>query len=295
MAVAPQRLPWVGIAGKVKRMTDPMSVAELPAESDLLTIDRASVMQGDRLVLDALSMRIADGQHTAILGPNGSGKSTLVKLIARQVYPLARSNGANSVRIFGRTRWSVVELRSLLGIISPAVQLDYTSDTPVEVFDAVVSGFFAARGVSFHHRVTDAMHRRAGEALEQVGASNLVGRPMATLSTGEARRVLIARALVHRPRALLLDEPCAGLDMASRRHFLETLRELARAGTTLLLVTHHVEEIIPEIEQVVLLREGQVFKQGNKAATLTEATLSQTFGMPVKVTQYGDYYAAALH
>jgi iron complex transport system ATP-binding protein len=268
------------IAGKVRLMMDATSLAEPVTEKDLLTIDHASVMQGDRLVLDALSVRIADGQHTAILGPNGSGKSTLVKLIARQVYPLARSSGANSVSIFGRTRWSVMELRSLLGIVSPAVQLDYTSDTPVEVFDAVVSGFFAARGISFNHHVTDLMRERAVDALEQAGASPLIGRAMATLSTGEARRVLIARALVHRPRALLLDEPCAGLDMASRRQFLETLRELARSGTTLLLVTHHVEEIIPEIEQVVLLRDG---------------SLSETFGMPVQVTQHGDYYAAALH
>lgn len=218
-----------------------------------------------------------------------------MKLIARQVYPLAQSNGANSVSIFGRTRWSVLELRSLLGIVSPAVQLDYTSDTPVEVFDAVVSGFFAARGISFHHHVTEIMRQRASEALDRVRASGLVGRAMATLSTGEARRVLIARALVHRPRALLLDEPCAGLDMASRRQFLETLRELARSGTTLLLVTHHVEEIIPEIDQVVLLRDGRVFMQGNKAGTLTDNTLSETFGMPVRVTQHGDYFAAALH
>ena len=276
-------------------MTDPLCAAPLPIENDLLTIDHASVMQGDRLVLDALSLRIADGQHTAILGPNGSGKSTLVKLIARQVYPLARASGDKSVSIFGRTRWSVLELRSRLGIVSPAVQLDYTSDTPVEVFDAVVSSFFAARGVSFNHHVTDAMRHQASEALAQVNASNLIGRPMASLSTGEARRVLIARALVHRPRALLLDEPCAGLDMASRRHFLETLRALARGGTTLLLVTHHVEEIIPEIEQVVLLRDGQVFRQGPKALMLGDDALSQTFGMPVQVTRHGEYYAAALH
>lgn len=276
-------------------MTDSVCASSLTLQDDLLTIDRASVMQGDRLVLDALSLRIADGQHTAILGPNGSGKSTLVKLIARQVYPLAREHGANSVSIFGRTRWSVLELRSLLGIVSPAVQLDYTSDTPVEVFDAVVSGFFAARGLSFNHHATDVMRHRASEALEQVAASDLIGRSMASLSTGEARRVLIARALVHRPRALLLDEPCAGLDMASRRQFLETLRELARGGTTLLLVTHHVEEIIPEIEQVVLLRSGQVFRQGGKAEMLSDETLSQTFGMPVQVTQHGDYYGAALH
>ena len=263
-------------------------------EDELLTIDRASLMQGDRLVLDQLTLRLADGQHTAILGPNGSGKSTLVKLIARHLYPLAQRDGSGTVRIFGRDRWNVSELRSLLGIVSPAVQLDYTSDTPVEVFDAVVSGFFAARGTSFNHQITDDMRERATEALTQVGATSLVGRNMVSLSTGEARRVLIARALVHRPRALLLDEPCAGLDMASRRHFLESLRALARSGTTLLLVTHHVEEILPEIDNVVLLRDGQVFKQGDKSSTLTDGALSETFGMPVRVTTHGNYYAAAL-
>jgi len=263
-------------------------------EDELLTIDRASVMQGDRLVLDQLTLRLADGQHTAILGPNGSGKSTLVKLIARHLYPLAQRDGSGTVRIFGRDRWNVAELRSLLGIVSPAVQLDYTSDTPVEVFDAVVSGFFAARGTSFNHQITDDMRERATEALTQVGATSLVGRNMVSLSTGEARRVLIARALVHRPRALLLDEPCAGLDMASRRHFLESLRALARSGTTLLLVTHHVEEILPEIDNVVLLRDGRVFKQGDKSSTLTDGALSETFGMPVRVTTHGNYYAAAL-
>jgi iron complex transport system ATP-binding protein len=117
---------------------------------------------------------------------------------------------------------------------------------------------------------------------------------MATLSTGEARRVMIARALVHRPRALLLDEPCSGLDIASRRHFLESLRELARGGTTLLLVTHHVEEILPEIDNVLLLRDGRVLKQGCKADTLTDAALSETFGLPVQVSRHGDYYTAAL-
>lgn len=275
-------------------MHEPAAKDQLNSEDDLLTIDQASVMQGDRLVLDRLSLCIADGQHTAILGPNGSGKSTLVKLIARQLYPLAKRDGNGRVHIFGRDRWNVAELRSLLGIVSPAVQLDYTSDTPVEVFDAVVSGFFAARGISFNHQVTDDMRGSAHEALAQVGATPLIGRDMASLSTGEARRVLIARALVHRPRALLLDEPCAGLDMASRRHFLEGLRELARSGTTLLLVTHHVEEILPEIGQVVLLRDGRVFRQGSKVDTLTDATLSEAFAMPVRVSRHGDYYAATL-
>jgi iron complex transport system ATP-binding protein len=194
--------------------------------------------------------------------------------------------------VFGRDRWNVSALRQLLGIVSPALQLDYTSDAPLEVFDAVVSGFFSARGLGLDHQVSDSMREQAQQALEQIGAAHLIGRPMATLSTGEARRVLIARALVHQPRALLLDEPCAGLDMASRRHFLENLRQLARGGTTLMLVTHHVEEIVPEIAQVLLLREGRVLRQGSKADVLTGPALSEAFGMPVQVQQHGDYYAA---
>lgn len=258
----------------------------------LLDIREASVMRGERLILDQLSLQLSNGQHTAILGANGSGKSTLIRLIARQLYPLARNDGNPVIRVFGRDRWSVSELRSLIGIVSPALQGDYTSDPPLEVFDAVVSGFFAARGLGLDHAVTASMRERAHEALAQMEALPLIGREMASLSTGEARRVLIARALVHRPRALLLDEPCAGLDPASRRRFLESLRPLARQGTTLLMVTHHVEEILPEIDHVLLLREGRVGQQGRKADALTDEALTATFGMSMRVERRGDYYSA---
>jgi iron complex transport system ATP-binding protein len=260
----------------------------------LLDIAQASVMRGQQLILDRLNLRLAVGQHTAVLGPNGSGKSTLIRLIARQIYPLARRDGVPAIRIFGRDRWDVSELRSLIGIVSPAVQLDYTSDTPLEVFDAVISGFFSARGLWVNHEATAWMRERAQDALEQVEASHLIGREMASLSTGEARRVLIARALVHRPRALLLDEPCAGLDPASRRRFLESLRHLAQQGTTLVLVTHHVEEVLPEIEHVVLLREGRVLQEGSKTDILTNAALTAAFGMPIRITQHGGYYNATV-
>ncbi len=260
----------------------------------LLEIDEATVSRDGHPALDRLSLRIAAGQHTAILGANGSGKSTLVQLVARQLYPLAPGDGRSPVRVFGRNRWNVAELRGLLGIVSPALQHEYTTDTPLEVFDAVVSGFFAARGLWLDHPVTDAMRQRAIAALAQLEAGHLAGRAMASLSTGEARRVLIARALVHRPRALLLDEPCAGLDLASRRRFLEVLRALARGGTTLLLVTHHIEEIVPEIRQVLLLKQGRVLRQGDKVATLTDAALGEAFDMPIRVTRHGDWYHAAV-
>jgi iron complex transport system ATP-binding protein len=260
----------------------------------LLEIDGASVMRGDRLILDRFNLRIDAGEHTAILGANGAGKSTLVRLITRELYPLARKDGTPSMRVFGRDRWHVSDLRGLLGIVSPSLQDDCTSDATLEVSEAVLSSFFAARRLGLDHRVTAAMRERADEAIVHAGATHLLGRRMANLSTGEARRVLIARALVHRPRALLLDEPCAGLDMASRRRFLENLRGLARSGTTLLLVTHHIEEVLPEIERVVLLRDGRVLRQGDKADVLTSEALGDAFGMPVRVQRNGDYYSAAV-
>jgi iron complex transport system ATP-binding protein len=259
----------------------------------LLDIDQVSVMQGSQLALDRLTLRVAVRQHTAILGPNGSGKSTLVKLITRQLYPSVR-DGGGTLRIFGRDRWNVEELRGLLGIVSPSIQRDYTGDPPLEVFDAVVSGFFATRGVGDCQQVIPMMRLRAHEALKKMGAAHLLGRTMASLSSGEVQRVLIARALVHRPRALLMDEPSAGLDVASRRQLMDTLRKVARQGTTLLLVTHHVDEILPEIEQLVLLSHGQVARQGSKAEILTDDVLSKAFGARVQVSRHGDYYAATL-
>ncbi len=260
----------------------------------LLELVHASVQREGRRILDDVSLRIGRGEHAVILGANGSGKSTLVKLITRQIYPLVLADRTPVLRILGRERWSVSELRSRLGIVSPAMQTDFTSETPLEVYDAVISGFFAARGLGLDHRVTPAMHHAANEALATAGASHLTGRLMAGLSTGEARRVLIARALVHRPQALLLDEPCAGLDLASRRDFLESLRRLARGGTTLLLVTHHIEEILPEIERVIMLRQGRLVADMDKHEALTSDRLAALFDLPVTVSRRGEWYWAAL-
>jgi iron complex transport system ATP-binding protein len=182
-------------------------------------------------------------------------------------------------------------LRSLIGIVSPAQQSDFTGNEPITAFDTVASGFFSARGL-WRHPLTDEMHVRSMEALERVGADHLVGRTMSTLSTGEARRVLIARALVHRPKALLLDEPCTGLDPVSRSAFLARLGDLARGGTTILMVTHHVEEILPEIETAVLLRTGRLLAKGPKESLLTSENLSLLFGAAVEVERQGSAYFA---
>jgi len=257
----------------------------------LIRIDEVSVVRGGVTLLDNVSLTIAPGQHTAILGRNGSGKSTLVKLISRDLYP---TGGGEGVRIFGQTLWDVFELRKRLGLVSPALHADLVREDGLEVLDAVLSGFFASRGVWRHHPVTEAMRVVSREALARIGGDDLIGRTMATLSTGEARRVLIARALVHRPEALLLDEPCAGLDPATRRLFLESLRAVAASGVTLVMVTHHVEEILPEIGTLVLLRDGRVLHRGDKDLLLTDAVLTDLFGLPTIVERRSGWFDARI-
>ena len=259
----------------------------------LLSINDASVVRGGTRLLDGLNLEIAHGEHTAILGPNGSGKSTLIKMITRQIYPLARPDGAPVVTIFGHARWDVFQLRTRLGIVSADLHQAFAGDTARRGREAVLSGFFASQGLAGHHTVTSEMRRQADDVLTLLHAAQLADKPLAQMSTGEARRILIARALAPNPEALILDEPTAGLDLVARRRFAETLRHVAQRGTTIILVTHHVEEILPEIGRVVLLQNGRVFRDGPKSEVLTSEALSTTFGAPIRV-RAGAYYAAEM-
>ena len=259
----------------------------------LLKIDQATVQRDGIRILDSVSLEILDGQHTAIVGPNGSGKSTLIKLIARQLYALAHADGRPIVSIFGRSTWDVFELRTLLGIVSPELHTAFTAAGGITGLDSVLSGYFSSQGMENYQAVTPEMKQEAADALEELGASRLAAKPMEVMSAGEARRVLIARALVHHPRALLLDEPTTGLDIAVRSKFLEILRGLAAQGRTLLLVTHHIDEIIPEIERVILMKEGAVYADGDKADVLTSSNLSAVFGIEIEVRHSARGYFAA--
>jgi iron complex transport system ATP-binding protein len=262
------------------------------ATEPLLELQNATVVLGGARILDRLTLRIAEGEHTAILGPNGAGKSTLIKLLTLQQYPLP-ANGTPPIRVMGRELWDVFALRSQMGIVSPDLHDRFVhgnANGTISGLDAVLSGFFASQGVFAHHHVTDAMRQAAADALARVGATRLATATLDTMSTGEARRVLIARALAHSPRALVLDEPTRGLDLVARHEFLERIRAIAQQGTTILLVTHHVDEIIPEIGRVILLRRGRLAADGAKEAVLTDAQLSRTFDASVAVEQAGGYY-----
>jgi len=264
----------------------------MPTSVPLLKINGATVVKNGTRILDDLHLEIAPGQHTAIFGPNGSGKSSLIKLITRRHYPLARPNGEPAITIFGQARWDVFALRSQLGIVSAEEHQGFVSGEMLTGREVVLSGFFASRGIAAHHQVTAEMEDRAEAALHLAQAAHLADKPMAQMSTGEARRVLIARALAPDPKALLLDEPTTGLDLSALRRFLETLSGIASAGKTIILVTHHVEEVLPEIRRTVLLRQGKVFQDGLTADVLTSAHLSALFGEPIEVRHHNGAYAA---
>lgn len=261
------------------------SLSSGPA-APLIQLDQAHVIRGQVRVLHGLSLAIAQGQHTALLGPNGCGKSSFIKLITRELYPLVRGDGLPAVQVLGQSRWQVDRLRSQLGIVSGDLEDALADQHGLDALAAVVSGFFASHVIPGHKQVSDDMRDQALAALAQVGAQALAERPYAQLSAGQRRRVLIARALVNKPQALLLDEPSSGLDVVARQHLLDALSQLARQGITLLLVTHHIEEVIPEIERVLLMRDGRILADGPRQTVLQDGPLSAAFDAPLHIHQH---------
>src|SRR5216683_2707347 len=235
-------------------------MAQNPCHPPLLALHHVTVMRGEFTALQDITLRVEAGEHVCILGPNGCGKSTLIKTITRECYPVA--NEGSSISIFDRERWNVFELRSLLGIVSPDLLASCTSDA-------------TGRDV----------------ALAGLGIAHLAGRPVAQMSSGEAKRTLIARALVHEPQTLLFDEPGDALDIGAQIQLRDTMRVLAKGGVGILLVTHHVSEIIPEIERVVLLREGRIVAEGPKKEVLTSKKLSALFGANIQIARRDGYYS----
>jgi iron complex transport system ATP-binding protein len=252
----------------------------------LIELARVSVMRGDKIVLHDVNLRIEAGEHVAILGPNGCGKSTLIKTIARECYPLAREG--SRMALFGKERWNIFDLRPLLGLVSNDLMTLCTRE--ITGREAVVSGFFGSIGVQPYQHITPEIERKAAAILALLDIAHLAERPVDEMSSGEARRVLLARALVHDPRALVLDEPSNSLDVCAQHELREILRKLARAGIGIILVTHHLADIIPEIERVILMRAGRIVADGRKPEMLTAAALADLFGLPVDLARRDGYY-----
>jgi iron complex transport system ATP-binding protein len=258
-------------------------VEKNPEASEFLELRRVNVARGDRVVLHDVNLNIRAGEHVAIMGPNGCGKSTLILTMTCQIYPMVQPG--MHVRIFGRERWDLMELRKHFGIVAAGLAGELPGErTAVTTgLDAVIAGFFSASTLWPNLHVTSEMRERATEALERMDATHLAEQLVGTMSAGERRRIMIARALVHRPRQLLLDEPSNALDLAAQRELREALRRLAREGTGLVMVTHHLGDILPEIERIILMRSGRILEDGPRHKLLTEEKLSALFNTPVRI------------
>ena len=262
-----------------------------PAHTEqFLRMTNVNVALGDRVVLHDINLNIQTGEHVAILGPNGCGKSTLIRTMNCEVYPLVLPG--MEVQIFGRPRWDLTQLRKLFGVVSEvpsmtsvAAGLDSAGSTIGRTvgLNAVIAGFFAAATLWPNLIVTDEMRLRAAEALERIHASHLAQQKVGEMSAGEKRRILIARALVHRPSQLLLDEPSNALDLAAQRNLRESMRSLIQQGTGLILVTHHLGDIPPEIKRVILMSNGRIVIDGPRDQLLTEPILSKLFNAEVRI------------
>ena len=246
-----------------------------------LQLRNAVVRRAGRAILTVDAFELACGENIALLGPNGSGKSTFVKLVTREMLPLHRDEPP--VLFKGRDRATLAEVKRSLGVVSSTMQEQMTVHLPV--VDIVAGGLFGALGIPQAVAAPDAdgARDRALATMGLLGVADLAARDAMTLSTGQARRALIARALVHDPEALVFDEPCTGLDPEGMFYVRRSMRALAQAGKSIVLVTHYPEDVIPEIVRLVLVKDGAVFADGPKERLLSDDTMSALFGVPLRV------------
>lgn len=259
----------------------------------LIDLDHVHVARGSNIVLHDISLRIERGEHVVILGPNGCGKSTLLKTMTCELYPIVRPD--TRVRILGRERWDLTELKRRMGVVSAELPGKPTLHTTG--FEAILTGFFSSSTLWPNLTVTDAMRQRAAEILEMVGAQSLRDKPVGQMSAGQQRRIMIGRALAGASLAgevqmLLLDEPSNALDLAAQHDLREMLRVLAQRGVAILLITHHIADILPEIDRIIMMRDGRITADGAKSELLTEAGLGELFGRPITLTERDGYWNA---
>jgi iron complex transport system ATP-binding protein len=274
-----------------------MMITPLTARSDndsmtdpLIDIHNATIWRGTTRVFHKLSLCIEQHERVAILGPNGSGKTTLLKTINRELYPVVAAN--SWVRILGRDNWNVWELRKHIGIVSHDLQSRYAPATTA--LEVVVSGFHSSIGIhgTLASLITGTEVMRARETLEMLGIGALSDTPLRSMSTGQQRRCLLGRALVHGPDTLILDEPTSGLDFSASFDYLERIRRLAAAGCNIVIVTHHLNDIPPEVGRVIVLKEGSVVADSDKASVLTSRLLSDVYETNISVHSVDGYYLA---
>jgi iron complex transport system ATP-binding protein len=256
---------------------------------DILKVTGLCIVRGRTKILRDVDWRVRKGEHWVILGPNGCGKTSLLKAITGYLSP---SSGELSLlgRNFGEADWR--DLRLEIGLVTSALQASIPPAEPA--LETVVSGKYAQ--LDLWARPTRADTAEARRLLRFIGASHLAQREWAHLSQGERQRILIARSLMAKPRLLILDEPCAGLDPVAREEFLRFVESVARRreGPALVLVTHHAEEIMPAFTHALLLREGRVYASGPRRRVVTTRGLSGAFGARISLRKVRGRYLTTI-
>jgi iron complex transport system ATP-binding protein len=246
-----------------------------------IKLAHVNVARGDNVVLHDINLTINTGEHIAILGPNGCGKSTLIKTMTCECYPIVQPD--TEVSIFGRQRWDLTELKKRLGVVSAELPGRPTLETTGR--DAVITGFFSSSTLWPNLTVTGQMRQRAEEILHQVDAMSIADKPVGQMSAGQQRRIMIGRALVGSAGMLLLDEPSNALDLAAQAELRILLRKLAQKGTGILLITHHIGDILPEIDRILMMKDGRIVADGPKRELLTAARLKELFKTEVEISE----------
>ena len=253
---------------------------------ELLRLHDAKVKMDGRVILDVDDFVINQGERIVVLGPNGSGKSTLVKLLTKEIEPVWRETPP--VLFMGQPDPSEETLIETVGLVSTDVQERMMVHRTV--FDIVLGGFFGSVGVPFHIGASDEQVEQARKAIREIGIPSLSERDMLTLSTGQARRALIARALINGPALLIFDEPTSGLDPEGAWNMRQSLSALAKAGHTILVITHNVSDIMPEFDRVVMLQDAHIVADGPKEEVLTPQKLRHLFGVPITLVETDGRY-----
>lgn len=225
----------------------------------LIEMKNVSVIYGEKVVLDSFNWKVQKGENWAIIGPNGSGKSTILKLISGENL----QGYANDITLFGRkkgTGETIWDIKQYIGIVSGELQLQYMQD--MSAFDVVISGFYDSIGL---YRYPTKAQQEVGEHwVHLLKIKGLADRNFHSLSYGQKRMILLARAIIKAPVLLILDEPCHGLDILNRKHVLETIERIGETDTQILYVSHHQEEILPCITHVLKLNNGMVVSAGKR-------------------------------
>lgn len=233
-------------------------------------------------VLHNINLSIEQGEHTAIIGANGSGKSTLIKLFSNDLYP--RFSQEMVKEVFEKRVWDIWELKRHLGIITNDLHYAFTERAPfLNGFEVTLSGFYSSFHIYEHQEFSPLHVNKVNEVLSFLEIEHLRHKRICEMSTGEIRKCIIARALVHDPKAMILDEPTVGLDIKAQINFVSMMQKLS-TQTTIILITHHLEEVFEEIQTVVMIKNGEIYQQGKKEVLLNDTHLSYLFDTPLHVS-----------